>query len=234
MHAADSPFNGGSAAHIRSIPKPAACAAAARASRHVEITQREDQAPRALVGPLARMRRRSALHALLLGDGLTRGQTLRGFAVEGLRDTRRATPIAECKQFDLEVFLASRDAQAITDTQGARRFAARAIDLDAPPIGALFGQGARLEEARSPQPDIQTHARRDRGSRCFARHLIHASEPADKGKSRFIDRVDRPMASKARVRMQGILATSPCCRVPEPPRIVGAAARKIPYNAPRL
>src|SRR5690606_14180697 len=95
----------------------------------------------------------------LLALRLARGNAGLGLAIQEGGTAGRSTARIERLHDHLESLLAAHDAQLIADMQRAGRFRARTADLDPAVRDRLLGQGARLEETRRPQPDIEAQVR---------------------------------------------------------------------------
>ena len=81
-----------------------------------------------------------------------------GFAEKLLGDRGWPTHIAQTENLDFEVAPFSPDREQIADTNFARRTSGLMIRLHAAQLAGFCGKRACLEEARRPQPFIETRA----------------------------------------------------------------------------
>jgi len=80
-----------------------------------------------------------------------------GFPVEGLGDWRWSAHVAERQNFDFEVSAFILDGQHVADAHLARRSRRLMIGFDPAELAGLCGECAGLEEARRPEPFVETH-----------------------------------------------------------------------------
>jgi hypothetical protein len=80
-----------------------------------------------------------------------------GFAVEGLRDRCRSADFAELQDFDFELATFVADAKHVSDADFAGCLGELSVGENSPEFAGVLGQGARLEEARGPEPEIDAY-----------------------------------------------------------------------------
>jgi len=90
-----------------------------------------------------------------LGHFLARFAAGLGFAVEGLRDGRGTAHLAESKHFNFKDAAVGGDGEQVADAHLARGAGGLMPGLDAAQLAGAAGEGARFEEARSPEPFVE-------------------------------------------------------------------------------
>ncbi len=81
-----------------------------------------------------------------------------GFPVKLLGDSGRSTDIAQAEHFDLEVSSFGFDGEHVPDPNLPRRTRRLVVGQDAAQFAGLRRESARFEEARCPQPFVETRA----------------------------------------------------------------------------
>ena len=126
-------------------------------SHCVDIAQCDDEPPRAFVWLLRRLGVACAFKTATFARFQARRAAGVGFAVQRLRDRRRAALFAEFDYFDFEALDAASNLQPIADVQRLRGFAGYLIDLDLAALDRLLGERACLEKACGPKPYVETN-----------------------------------------------------------------------------
>jgi len=90
-----------------------------------------------------------------LGAGLLAGF---GFAVESLRNGRGASCFAEREDFHLKDAAVVGDGERVSDVEIAGGLHGLAVAEDAAELAGARGESAGLEEARGPEPFVETDA----------------------------------------------------------------------------
>jgi hypothetical protein len=83
------------------------------------------------------------------------------FAVESLRDRSRAAYFAEQQDFYFKLAARAGDAQHVSDVHFACRLSDLSFRLDPAELASFRRERTRLEEARSPEPFIDTDGGHD-------------------------------------------------------------------------
>ena len=126
--------------------------------RRLRAAAELDDAPAVALGGPVHGQGRVLLHGFALFRSAQTGFAAGfGFAVEGLRHRCGAADVADAEHIDLKAAGVVFDLQAVAGADIARGFGAEAVRLDAAQIAGARGQGARLEEARGPEPFVHAY-----------------------------------------------------------------------------
>jgi hypothetical protein len=93
----------------------------------------------------------------LFGEEGAGGAAFLGLAVERLRDGGGAADFAEGEDVDFVKAAFGLDGEPIADADLARGTQRLTFRLDAIQVAGLRGEGAGFEEARGPEPFVETH-----------------------------------------------------------------------------
>jgi hypothetical protein len=81
-----------------------------------------------------------------------------GFSVELLGDRDGSAHFAQAQDFDFEIAAFGFDGELVADVHFARGAEGLVVGFDTAQLAGLCSEGARFEEARRPQPFVETRA----------------------------------------------------------------------------